>query len=76
MSACTNSGASGCANSSDTQCNCICIVVCFGCSTASSVCGTLNGTSYCWQYSGPNAGKVESGSSSATCGSSSDKSWN
>lgn len=52
------------------------IVVCLG-QTASSVCGTLNGKCYCWQYSGPQSGRVESpGSCSASCGSSSDPSWN
>jgi hypothetical protein len=42
------------------------------------VCGTLNGTCYCWQYSGPNAGKVQTvtGTCTASCGSSGNPSWN
>jgi hypothetical protein len=38
----------------------------------------VNGKCYCWQYDGPNAGRVEavSGSCKAACGSGSDPSWN
>jgi hypothetical protein len=53
------------------------IFVCLG-QTANSVCGSANGKCYCWQYSGPNPGRVESEGSSckASCGSGSDPSWN
>jgi hypothetical protein len=46
--------------------------------TANSVCGSANGKCYCWQYQGPNRGKVESESSgcSASCGGNGDPSWN
>ena len=46
--------------------------------TGSSVCGSTGGNCNCWQYSGPNAGKVESEGSScnASCGGNGDPSWN
>jgi hypothetical protein len=46
--------------------------------TAQSVCGSAAGKCYCWQYEGPNSGRVESEGSSckASCGGGSDPSWN
>ena len=54
------------------------LFICLG-TVADSVCGTAGGKCYCWQYSGGNAGRVQSESTSsckASCGSSSDPSWN
>jgi hypothetical protein len=47
--------------------------------SASSVCSSGAATCYCWQYSGPNQGKVQTitGACTATCGGSgSDPQWN
>ena len=80
MATCTAVGASGCAQSQITTCPPTCILLC-GDSTAISVCGTLAGTCYCWQYSGTNAGKVQAvasdgGACNATCGSNGNPGWN
>jgi hypothetical protein len=51
---------------------------CIG-NTAASVCGTVAGTCYCWQYGGnlPGTLQTESPSScSASCGASADPAWN
>ena len=68
-------GSTSC-SSSNAPCNCI-LFICGA--QAQSVCASSGGKCYCWQYSGPNAGTVQesSGSScSASCGSSSDPTWN
>jgi hypothetical protein len=73
----TFTGDAGACSSSQVGCNCL-LVLCS--SQAQSVCGVSGGTCNCWQYSGPNEGKVESSSDtshcSASCGSSSDPGWN
>jgi hypothetical protein len=74
--ACAAFAGSTACSSSSVGCNCL-LILCGA--TAQSVCGSAGGKCYCWQYSGPNAGTVQeaSGSScSASCGSSSDPSWN
>jgi hypothetical protein len=52
--------------------------LCLG-TTDSSVCGTVGGSCYCWQYSGTNSGTVQpigSARCAASCGSSGDPQWN
>jgi hypothetical protein len=67
--ACTELGGTGCADSSK------CCGIWCGSPDTLSVCGTVGGTAYCWQYTGQHSGKVQQ-ASSAACGSSSDPSWN
>ena len=54
------------------------ILVCGILGTASSVCSSGATTCYCWEYSGINAGRVQSvsGTCTAVCGSGSDPTWN
>ena len=70
-------GSSGaCKQSTSGGCNCLLL---FCGASAQSMCGMAGSACHCWQYSGPNAGKVESESTSnckASCGSGSDPSWN
>jgi hypothetical protein len=60
------------------------VLTCIG-NTAYSVCGTVGGTCYCWQYEGSGGTManlpgtlqaVSASNCSATCGSSSDPKWN
>ncbi len=77
QAACTAYTGNASACTPSTTCCGITLGVCLG-TTAKSVCGSAGGKCYCWQYSGPNPGKVESeGSScSASCGGNGDPSWN
>lgn len=79
QSACTAyTGSAAACTPSTTCCNGLQIGnLCLG-MTAHSVCGSTGGKCYCWQYQGPNSGKVESEGSgcSASCGGGSDPSWN
>ncbi|MGH7269704.1 MAG: hypothetical protein ACREJ3_04675, partial [Polyangiaceae bacterium] len=68
-SACQSSGGSSC-NQSNTCCGILCPIL--G-QFSYAVCGTIGGTSYCWMYGGPDAGKVTSGSNPSCSGG---NSWN
>jgi hypothetical protein len=45
---------------------------------ADSVCSSGSASCYCWQYMGPNPGRVQAvgGPCTAVCGSTTDPSWN
>jgi len=77
QAACTAYTGMASACTPSTVCCGLNVGICLG-MTAHSVCGSTGGKCYCWQYQGPNQGKVESeGSScSASCGGGGDPSWN
>jgi hypothetical protein len=52
--------------------------ICLLGSTATSVCGAIQGQCFCWQYAGPFPGTVQavSGKCTAACGASTDSPWN
>jgi len=58
--------------------NCGCAGFCSP--AAHAVCGSKGGACHCWQFDGPNAGTVQGappwGGCAASCGSSSDPTWN
>jgi hypothetical protein len=68
LSACQNSGGTGCTSKSTC---CQSLIICLG--SANGVCGTVGGTSYCWIYNGNNANKVTTG---ANPGCNGGNSWN
>ena len=77
---CIGVGATGCGESTATCPDPILCVNATVCPTAYSVCGRLNGVTYCWQYSGPNPGTLQTINDGGpygdqTCGSSGDPSW-
>jgi hypothetical protein len=69
-------GSAGACSASQVCCG-VLFPICFG-TIGSSVCGTANGKCYCWQYDGPNPGRVSavSGRCTASCGAGSDPTWN
>jgi hypothetical protein len=52
--------------------------ICLLGNTAMSVCGSVQGQCYCWQYGGNAPGTVQavSGKCTAACGASTDPAWN
>jgi hypothetical protein len=72
MAACTGTGGSGCA-AKNVSCGGI---LGFGGTSTSAACGTVNGTCYCWVYSGQNSGEVHAGGGGCTIACSSGSSWN
>ncbi len=77
QAACTAYTGNASASSPSNVCCGFGVPICFG-QTADSVCGSANGTCCCWQYSGPNAGRVQSEGSNCkpSCGSGSDPARN
>jgi hypothetical protein len=66
--ACQTLGGTGCASQNNSCCGFLCLS-----GSVQGICGSVSGTTYCWNYGGSNKGKVTTGSSPACSGG---NSWN
>lgn len=69
-------GSSGQCSGSSLCCALNLVGLCVG-TTSESICGSVQGTCFCWQYSGNAPGTVQTvnGKCTASCGSTSDPAW-